>query len=148
MLLARQWVNCHGDAEDVVQDAFIRFWQNRDRVRREVAYLYQCVRTTAMNFYRSTSRRARHEGAAAKKEAMFGEVGGAAEDVETREMLERSLERLPGEQREVVVMHVWGELTFKEIGEALEIPQRTAQSRYRYGVDALQAVMEGGEVVR
>ncbi len=79
---------------------------------------------------------------------MFGEVGGAAEDVETREMLERSLERLPGEQREVVVMHVWGELTFKEIGEALEIPQRTAQSRYRYGVDALQAVMEGGEVVR
>jgi RNA polymerase sigma-70 factor (ECF subfamily) len=38
----------------------------------------------------------------------------------------------------VVVMKIWGDRTFAEIGEALEISPNTAASRYRYGLEALK----------
>ena len=40
--------------------------------------------------------------------------------------------------REVVTLKVWGELTFAEIAETLNIPQNTAASRYRYGLAELR----------
>jgi len=45
---------------------------------------------------------------------------------------------LPNEQREVLVMKIWNELTFAEIASALEISQNTAASRYRYALAALK----------
>ena len=52
-----------------------------------------------------------------------------------------AMERLPHEQREVLVMKIWNELTFAEIGEALEISQNTAASRYRYGLENLKKAL-------
>ena len=48
------------------------------------------------------------------------------------------MERLPNEQREVVILKIWNELTFAEIGSVLEISQNTAASRYRYALGALK----------
>ena len=62
------------------------------------------------------------------------EPGG---DDETQE-LEAALQKLPSEQREVVVMKIWGELTFEEISKQLDISQNTAASRYRYALEALR----------
>jgi len=45
---------------------------------------------------------------------------------------------LPHDQREVLVMKIWNELTFGEIGAALGISQNTAASRYRYALAALK----------
>ena len=53
-------------------------------------------------------------------------------------LLAASINRLPHEQREVLVMKIWNELTFAEIGEALGISQNTAASRYRYALAALK----------
>jgi len=49
-----------------------------------------------------------------------------------------SLKLLPTEQREVVVLKVWGDLTFDEIGEQLSISPNTAASRWRYAMEALR----------
>ena len=49
ILFARQWVSCHADAEDVFHTAFVRFWQQRDRVRDPIPFLYTCVRREAAN---------------------------------------------------------------------------------------------------
>ena len=46
--------------------------------------------------------------------------------------------RLPNEQREVLVMKIWNDLTFAEIASALGISQNTAASRYRYALAALK----------
>ena len=49
-----------------------------------------------------------------------------------------ALTQLPPEQREVIVLKVWGGLTFSQIAETLGMPANTAASRYRYGLTALK----------
>lgn len=151
VLVARQWVACHADAEDVVQTAFVRFWKHADQARDPLAYLYRTVRNTAMNHHRSTSRRRQHEDAAAqqptRREPLFTDPADRAEQAELGEQVATALNTLPIEQREVVVMRVWGQLSFEAIGEAVQAPARTAQSRYRYGIDALRRAVISPEGV-
>jgi RNA polymerase sigma-70 factor (ECF subfamily) len=63
--------------------------------------------------------------------------GGASQE-ETRRILIESMKTLPKKFAEVISMKLWGERTFAEIGESLEISLNTAASRYRYGIEALR----------
>ncbi len=140
VLLARQSVASHADAEDVVQEAFVRFWRSRERVAEPVAYLYACVKRCGLDWQRAGKRRSRREEARARPEAepMFA---GALEQNERRTAVERALAILPEKQREVLVMRIWGGLTFSQIAAALEISADTAASRYRYALDKLQEAL-------
>ena len=140
-LFAAQWA--HGRAEDAVQEGFVRFWKNRDRAGDRVAYLYACVRTAALDLQRGEQRRMLREQAAGRSEATFFEC--PAEHAELRSAVEAALAQLPEEQREVVVMKVWGGLTFAQIAEALHLSLNTATSRYRYGMQKLETLL-GREV--
>jgi RNA polymerase sigma factor (sigma-70 family) len=62
----------------------------------------------------------------------------AVEDRERILVVEAALRRLPSEQREVLVLKIWGELTFEQIAGQLAISPNTAASRYRYGLAALR----------
>jgi RNA polymerase sigma-70 factor (ECF subfamily) len=137
LLLARQWVTSHADAEDVVQEAFVRFWRSRERAHDPVAYLFACVKTSARDWVRGQSRRERRENAAAMPEAEPA-FAGPEEHAERRAIVEASLRDLPAEQREVLVMKIWGGLTFPQIGEALGISANTAASRHRYALEKLR----------
>ena len=55
--------------------------------------------------------------------------------------LAQSLPLLPAEQREVVVLKVWGALTFEQIGEQLQLSPNTAASRWRYAMEALRRLI-------
>src|SRR6266567_4927337 len=68
VLLARQWVASHADAEDVVQEAFVRFWKSRHRAVDQKAYLFTCVRNCAMDWQRGRKRQSQREEAVAKPE--------------------------------------------------------------------------------
>jgi RNA polymerase sigma-70 factor (ECF subfamily) len=57
---------------------------------------------------------------------------------DSQRALADAVELLPAEQREVLVMKIWNDLTFAEIGSALGISQNTAASRYRYALSALK----------
>ena len=48
------------------------------------------------------------------------------------------MQRIPSEQREVLVLKIWGELTFGQIGAELQLSPNTAASRYRYALAALR----------
>jgi len=56
---------------------------------------------------------------------------------DTQEAVWRALRELPTAQSEVVVLKIWEEMTFHEIGEVLEISPSTAASRYRYAMEKL-----------
>jgi len=141
VLFARQWVQDRWNAEDVVQEAFVRFWPRKDSAQQPLAYLYQCVRNTAQNWNRSQERRRRHQ-TQFEPVAWFWSDEAKLETKELGELVEGALKSLPIEQREVVVMHVWGDLTFREIAAALDAPLPTIQSRYRYALQKLRPQLE------
>ena len=138
VLLARQRVASRADAEDVVQEAFIRFWRARGRAIDPVAFLYTCVSRCALDWQRTRGRRSRREQLAARPEA-DPYFAGATDQDERRAAVEALLRGLPEDQREVVVMKIWGGLSFPQIAEALRISANTAASRYRYALDKLRA---------
>ncbi len=136
LLFARQWMRSSADAEDVVQEAFVRFWRKQHSIDNR-ALLYATVRSIALDFIRRDSRRARREASA------FSECEPSLEphfevDDESQQALHDAVDRLPHEQREVLVMKIWNELTFIEIANVLGISQNTAASRYRYALAALK----------
>ena len=138
VLFARRWAPRQSDAEDLVQEAFVRFWRERERVGEPVAYLYACVKRCAMDWRRTMERRTRREmGAAGERDECLFEPSG--QDSERREAVEAALRRLPEEQRDVVVLKIWGGLTFQEVAGILDIPSNTAASRYRYALEAMRA---------
>jgi RNA polymerase sigma-70 factor (ECF subfamily) len=69
------------------------------------------------------------------------------EDDEEAVMLREAVQRLAPKLRDVIVMKIWGGLTFQEIAQTLAIPANTCASRYRYALEQLsqelQTVKEG-----
>jgi RNA polymerase sigma-70 factor (ECF subfamily) len=137
LLLARQWAASPSDAEDIVQEAFIRFWRSRDRVAEPAGYLFACVKHAALDAQRSRRRQLRREETSARPEAepLFSTP---VEQDERRAAIEAALRSLPENQAEVLVLRIWGELTFSQIAAALSISENTAASRYRYALARLR----------
>lgn len=143
VLFARQWVRSVADAEDVVQDAFVRFWRRNHNIRNR-ALLYAAVRSAALDLIRRDQRRARREEIAIEDaDHSVPPEFDPSEDVNYE--LAGAVERLSRDQREVLVMKIWNDLSFAEIGEAIGISQNTAASRYRYALAALKKSMAGVE---
>lgn len=145
LLYARQWTQSTADAEDVVQMAFVRWWQhNPGGDRAHVPLLYAAVRTIALDLHKGNTRRAARE---AKSEvALLDEdtpwFDPPVEDRENARLLERAVHGLPPEQREVVTLRIWGGLTFAEIATATGETTNTVASRYRYALNNLHRVLE------
>jgi RNA polymerase sigma-70 factor (ECF subfamily) len=137
VLFARQWVPNRADAEDVVQEAFIRFWRSRDRVAEPIAYLYASVKHCALDWHRGRNRQSRREEVVARPEAesLFA---GSTEQEERRAAIDAKLRELPESQREVLVLTIWGGLSFPQIAKVLQISVNTAASRYRYALARLR----------
>lgn len=140
LLCARQWTRTLADAEDVVQEAFVRFWRHQRNLPGEpMALLVTSVRRAAFDLARREGRRtAREERASAATEPLVAVFQTPLEGDERRAAIEDALARLPAEQREVLVLKIWGELTFEQIGVELDLSPNTAASRYRYGLAALR----------
>lgn len=149
-LFAKNQTRSNEDAQDVLQDAIVKLvvkMRSGEFVGGQDAwqpYLYATIRRLAIDLSRKDDRRKRRENnvsadlEAEQFEAFHPWFDAEGGDDETRSQLENALKSLPEKFSEVIIMKVWGERTFAEIGEALEISQNTAASRYRYGLEALK----------
>jgi RNA polymerase sigma-70 factor (ECF subfamily) len=98
------------------------------------SYLFASVRNAILN-----DAKVRQRNVALDPElAWFAPPG---RDVAGEAKLRRALSGLPNDQREVTILHVWGELTFSQIAEVLAISANTAASRYRYALARLREAM-------
>ncbi len=142
---ARQWLPSLADAEDVVQTAFVRFWKKHPTATREnFPLLYTAVRTASLDLLRGNSRRARREN---EPEVGLPIDGTPCFDPEPSNdaivgQLDIALRELPGEQREVIVLKLWADLTFQQIAITTGAPLNTVAARYRYGLSKLRAQLE------
>lgn len=136
VLFARQFVRSAADAEDIVQEAFVRFWRKQHSIENR-ALLFAAVRSIALDLLRRDARRSRRE-ATVVADAEHSVAPEFDTTSDTQQALARAVDNLPAEQREVLVMKIWNELTFADIGAVLGISQNTAASRYRYALGALK----------
>jgi RNA polymerase sigma-70 factor (ECF subfamily) len=132
-LYARQLVDDHA-AEDVVQEAFFRLSREKSAIENPVAWLYRTVRNGAISRQRSDKRRE-------KREAATRNVPWFEHDPANRldaEQVAETLRTLTPELREIVTLHVWGELSFAEIAELLGTSKATAFRRYEEALVTLR----------
>src|SRR5262249_13044505 len=111
VLYARQWCRA---PEDVVQEAFLKLVVQHKPPDNPVPWLYRVVRNGALCASRADRRRHHHEAAAARAPAWFVATDVTGLDLEATTA---ALQALPLEQREIIVAHLWGGLTFQQIGE-------------------------------
>jgi RNA polymerase sigma-70 factor (ECF subfamily) len=123
-------------SEDVLHQVFTKLLQTGAVINGQpLHYLYRAIRNTALNHQRNHSRERPLASNGHWLESPRGleEVGLA---------LQSALKELPVEQREIIVLRVWGQMTFEEAALALDISPSTAASRYRYGLAKLKERLE------
>src|SRR5437588_8470372 len=96
VLFARQWARSAADAEDIVQEAFVKFWRRNHNIDNR-ALLYATVRSIALDFLRRDSRRARRESEAYSDAEQAVEPKFEIAD-ESQRLLGNAVDRLPREQ--------------------------------------------------
>jgi RNA polymerase sigma factor (sigma-70 family) len=132
-LFARQWCAA---PEDVVQEAFVKLAGQRTLPNDPVAWLFYVARNGALSAARAERRRRRHEtDAAAHRPSWFVPMENAGLDGAAAAA---ALEFLPIEEREIVVAHLWGGLTFEQVGRLAGVSASTAHRRYLKALSTLR----------
>jgi RNA polymerase sigma-70 factor, ECF subfamily len=127
----------HGEAEDVLQETFLALMQKPLSLREPEHYCLRSFRNRALNYKRSLWRRLTRE----LESQRWFEKSPSESPAERAAM--HCLAALPVEQREAVVLKIWNQYTFDEIGGLLDISPNTAAGRYRYGLQKIKNQLEG-----
>ncbi|HMN42352.1 MAG TPA: SigE family RNA polymerase sigma factor [Phycisphaerales bacterium] len=140
--LARFYVDDTTAAEDLVQEAFIRFARTRGRLRdpdRAAAYL----RSIVINLARDHNRRGlvslRHRPPAAPDAPSAAET---AEQRAERRAVVDALRRLPRRQRDCVTLRYYHDLSVADIAATLGLSTNTVKTHLQRGLDALATTLE------
>lgn len=140
LLYARSLIGRKHAAEDVLQEVFMELLEHPTIPEEPKPYLFRAVHNRSLN----QIRKDRQSVGLSELEPWFDEsvVGSPWPDPAAQVTLQRGLLQLAAEQRQVLVLHIWGGLSFAEAAAVLEIPTDTAASRYRYALQKLREVMQ------
>jgi RNA polymerase sigma-70 factor (ECF subfamily) len=129
------------DACDVLQDVFARIAARPsllDGVREMRAWLVKLCHRQALDGIRRRASHSRAIESAVAEAPLFAPVEDADDDA-FRAAVADAMAELPEDQRAVVHLKIWEDMTFAQIAEALGLSANTAASRYRYALDKLEA---------
>jgi RNA polymerase sigma-70 factor (ECF subfamily) len=146
LTLAMALANDGGTAEDIVHDVFVSFAQSGSRFRLHGslrAYLATCVVNRARDQMRSPKRRSHTLDEEMPLESDFDPPDGRLLSNERSRLVARALARLPDEQREVIALHLNGQLKLREIARVQNVPLTTVRGRYRHGIERLRSILNG-----
>lgn len=132
----------HAEAEDVLQETFVALLGLQTQPDNAEHYALRSYRNRALNYRRSLWRRLTREWESKR----WFEPAPDESAAERRAMEE--LANLPREQREAIVLKIWHQYTFEEIGRLTEVSANTAAGRYRYGLQKLRQAIKGDEYER
>jgi RNA polymerase sigma-70 factor, ECF subfamily len=146
LTLAMALLNDGGTAEDVVHDVFVSFAQSGAKFGLYGslrAYLATCVVNRVRDQMRARKRRGQALDDETPLESDFDPPDTRILSDERSRLVARALARLPDEQREVIALHLNGQLKLREIARLQEVPLTTVRGRYRHGIDKLRSILNG-----
>lgn len=136
------------EARDVVQETFIRLWQNRETWRAETSlknWLFGIARNLCLNRLDLSSRKT--DAGVAADEVVAADPAPSpeahAENRQRQARLAAALKDLSPRQRETVLLRTEGGLSFEEIGRHLGVASATARANYFFAVRRLKALLSG-----
>jgi RNA polymerase sigma-70 factor (ECF subfamily) len=122
----------HGEAEDVAHDTFAALLALPAPPQQPAHYLLRAFRHRALNYRRGLWRRL------ARELESWRWFERDAEESPAERAAMRCLAELPADQREVIVLKIWHDHTFEEIGQLLALSPNTVAGRYRYGLEKIR----------
>ena len=128
-------------ARDAVQETLIRAWRDLPRLRDPGAFdtwLYRLLVRASID----QARRKRASVAIDVDSVHAIQTADPASEVASRDEIDQALRRLTDDQRAVVVLRYYADLTVPEVASALDIPVGTAKSRLARAMEALHAVLD------
>lgn len=125
-----------GDAEDLVYDAVLKFLErNNERIKPESIRLY--LFRIVYNLCQDYSRKQKQEMVSIG-DLDVADMIDEVMDLEDADRINAILDSLPLREADIIRMNVIDGLSFVEISSILSIPQSTAKSRYKSGMDKLR----------
>ena len=147
------------DARDITQEAFVKAFRNLEGFRLEASFytwLYRIAMNLAIDF---TRKRKRRESAGFDESIASRDEDGGISEVHhgdsPRKALERkqlfsqimtAMDKLPEDQKQVILLRELEGLSYKEISEVMEIPEGTVMSRLFYARKKLQKLLSDEQI--
>jgi RNA polymerase sigma-70 factor (ECF subfamily) len=144
LTLAMALLNDAAAAEDVVHDVFVAFAESAEDFKLAgnlKSYLTTCVFNRSRDLIRANQRK---PSPLDGTESISSDSDGPAQAIISSEQAQRlnlAIAQLPDEQRQVVVLHLKGQMKFRDIAELQSTSINTVQGRYRYGMDKLRSIL-------
>ena len=138
MLYARQW-SPDQQAEDVVQDAFIKLLKQRVRPDNVRAWLYRVVRNDSISMARRLHRREAGQESI-RREALWFESG--CDDLIDARLAQDVLQTLEPHLREIVMLRIWGQMTLREISQVVGKSIPWIHREYKIALEMIRKKLE------
>lgn len=149
LTIARQIVRNPTDAEDVVQDAFLRAFEALPQLtdlNRFGAWLHSITRNRALRYYKSISRYEPQEDMEPYLNRAADTSAADPADIVTRELTEQgirdAIQELPTDYKEVIELYYWAEMPQKRMAEFLSLPLTTVKWRLHKAKELLKTILE------
>ncbi|HEX3622898.1 MAG TPA: sigma-70 family RNA polymerase sigma factor [Acidimicrobiales bacterium] len=141
--LARRLLNDNQLAEEILQEVFLRLWNNPERFDSERgslrAYLLAQTHGRAVDLLRSETARRRREERDAREAPEFGDdIERQVIDLTVSEKVKEVVARLPNDERQAIELAYFGGHTYRQVAVMLESPEGTVKSRIRSGLRRLR----------
>lgn len=132
-LFANSYLHNEEESRDLVQDCFIRLWENHAMMSRQnhiQSFLYTVVRNRCIDLIRRRKVQvARHEKYTYLADKWEGEELNEVKRVETIRLVFEAVERLPARIRQVFRMHYMEGKNYNQIAEELQVSPRTVRNQ-------------------
>jgi RNA polymerase sigma-70 factor (ECF subfamily) len=130
------------DARDLLQEMFIKLAASRmDQVTNEKAWLWRMAHNLALDWWRRHRTRQDYEQRAEREQLKRFQEVADPDAGDLARWMNAAVSALPEEQRTVLQLKLFEDLTFEQVAEVQGIPLNTAASRYRYALDKIRTVL-------
>ncbi|MBX9851614.1 MAG: RNA polymerase sigma-70 factor [Cytophagaceae bacterium] len=140
-LVSYRIVNNKDTAEDVVQDVFFKFWNEKDKISIKSTvkgYLYQSVVNASLNQTKKNQKYASIESAEDIQVSVIPESNSEINQSELKEKIKEAIDQLPPKCKAIFIMSRYEGLKYQEIAGLLQISVKTVENQMGIALEKLR----------